>query len=398
MSYHATAVDLNELRAWRLGRVREQLSIKGYGAILLFDPINIRYALDAKNMQVWTMHNRVKYAFIPAEGKTVLFDFSGCEHLSKGNPSVGEIRSAKSATYLTSGSDLEADTADWADEIADLMKTVGAHERIALDVCDPHMVNALRRKGLQIENGTEVMEHARWIKNSVEVAAMQESIDACEEGIRRMHQALIPGITENALASILHQSNIELGGEWIETRLLTSGRKTKPWFQESTDKLIQVGEMVSFDTDSIGPNGYCADISRSWICGGGKGTSEQRDAYKIAYEQLQFNLELMRPGRSLRDISQGAFKLPSRCDETFYSMIAHGVGLCDEAPLIRHAWSLSATGRDNIVVEPGMVFCVESLVALNTGFECVKLEDQILITEKGMEILSSAPFELDLLT
>ena len=74
--------------------------------------------------------------------------------------------------------------------------------------------------------------------------------------------SLEPGITENKLWSILHQTNIEMGGEWIETRLLTSGQRTNPWFQECSNRVIQKGDLVSFDTDLIGPNGYCSDTRR----------------------------------------------------------------------------------------------------------------------------------------
>ena len=78
---------------------------------------------------------------------------------------------------------------------------------------------------------------------------MQTSIDVCETAMAEMHQALVPGITENALWSILHQKNIELGGEWIETRLLSSGERTQPWFRECSMRLIAAGDLVSFDTD-----------------------------------------------------------------------------------------------------------------------------------------------------
>ncbi|MDT4827945.1 Dimethlysulfonioproprionate lyase DddP [compost metagenome] len=395
MVYHATCVDLDDIRAWRIGRVRRELASRNYAGILLFDPVNIRYALDAKNMQVWSMHNRVRYAYVSADGSAVLFEFPGCEHLVAGNPFVSEVRVAKSSTYLTSASDVERDTRAWAEEIADLVSRNDA--RIAMDVCEPHMMFALQSRGIKVENGAEVMECARWIKNESEIAAMQEAIYVCEVAIKRMRAHFEPGMTENALISVLHQANIELGGEWIESRLLTSGRKTKPWFQEASDKMIERGEFVSFDTDLIGPNGYCADISRAWLCGGGKGTPEQREIYQVAYEQLQHNIDLIKPGKTLRDVSLSAYQLPASCDRTFYSMVAHGVGLCDESPLIRHPWDLRTTVRDDVEIAPGMVLCVESLVALNDGYESVKLEEQLLVTDRGVRLLSSSPFEKTLL-
>ena len=78
-----------------------------------------------------------------------------------------------------------------------------------------------------------------------------------------MQAALAPGVTEIELWSHLHAGNIKRGGEWIETRLLTSGARTNPWLQECGSRQIQAGDLVAFDTDLIGPYGYCADISRT---------------------------------------------------------------------------------------------------------------------------------------
>ena len=70
-----------------------------------------------------------------------------------------------------------------------------------------------------------------------------------------------------------------MGGEWIECRILSSGQRTNPWMQESSNKVIQSGEMVSFDTDMVGPYGYCADISRAFV-EGHKFNEEQKNYIK----------------------------------------------------------------------------------------------------------------------
>ena len=96
---------------------------------------------------------------------------------------------------------------------------------------------------------------------------MKAAIEVAEIGVSKMREELNAGITEDELWSILHKTNIENGGEWIECRILSSGERTNPWMQESSNKIIQQGEVVSFDTDMVGPYGYCADISRTFVCG-----------------------------------------------------------------------------------------------------------------------------------
>ena len=155
------------------------------------------------------------------------------------------------------------------------------------------------------------MELARSVKCAEEVACIRRSLAVAEIGIERMREALRPGITEIALWAELHHAKIAHGGEWIETRLLSSGPRTNPWFQEASDRPILAGELVSFDTDLIGPYGYCADISRTLFCGPGRPTAAQRTLYALAAEQVAFNCELLRPGRSFHECAALAWKVPA---------------------------------------------------------------------------------------
>ncbi len=391
--YHRTPIDQKTLRAYRLGRVRAELKRHDYAGILLYDPINVRYATGSANMQVWTLHNKARYAFVPTQGPVVLFDFHNCEFLSKGIETIDEVRPATSYFYFMGGPRADEFASRWAAEIAELVRLHGGgNRRLAVDKIDPPGLQALVSLGVQIMEGEEVMETARAIKNAVEIEAMREAVVGCEESMRRMQAALKPGITENALWSVLHQTNIELGGEWIETRLLTSGPRTNPWFQECSERVIEAGDMVSFDTDLIGPNGYCSDLSRSWICGERKPTNEQRTLYALAREQIEHNIALAAPGIGFREYAEKAFRLPEDCLPNRYSVLFHGVGLCDEYPAVVFKEDFERGGYDGVLV-PGMTICVEALVGRQGGREMVKLEEQVLVTATGVEKLSSYPFE-----
>jgi Xaa-Pro dipeptidase len=242
-----------------------------------------------------------------------------------------------------------------------------------------------------------VLEQARSIKSADEIACMRASIAACEAGMAKMHKELTPGMSENELWSHLHQVNIARGGEWIETRLLSSGSRTNPWFQESSDRAIQAGELVSFDTDLIGPHGYCADISRTFFCGPGRPSAEQKRLYGMAYEQIHTNLDLLRPGIGFCEFAEKSFRLPPRFAPNRYSVIFHGVGLCDEYPASLYVEDYEAGAGYDGLIEPGMTLCIESYIGEVGGAQGVKLEQQVLITESGYELLSRFPFETELL-
>ena len=390
--------DMKRLRAYRLERVRAELRKRDYAGILLYDPINLRYATGSRNMAVWVLHNAARYAYIPTEGPITLFDFHNCEHLSAGLETIAEVRPARSWYYFAGGSRVEELATRWAGEILELIaRSGGANKRVAIDKLEPLGTQLLQQAGIQIFDGQEVMELARSIKSADEIACMSVSISACEAGMAKMRAELRPGITENELWSHLHQVNIALGGEWIETRLLASGGRTNPWFQESSDRIIRAGELVTFDTDLIGPYGYCSDLSRTFFCGPGRPSEEQKRLYGMAYEQIHTNLELLKPGLSYREFAEKSFKLPPSFAPNRYSVIFHGVGLADEYPACLYVQDyLAGFGYDGIL-EPGMTICIESYIGEAGGDEGVKLEQQVLITETGYQQLSTFPFETDLL-
>ncbi len=387
-------IDMRALRAYRMGRLQAELRRRDYAAALLLDPMNIRYATGSRNMSVWTSHTPARYCFLPAQGKAVLFDFHNCEHLSAGLETIAEVRPARGFYFFGAGSRVEEKAKAWAGEIAALVaEHCGASRRLAVDRLDPPGTAALLARGIQIHDGQEPCEIARSIKSQDEIACMVQAIAVCEAGMARMREALRPGMSENELWAILHETNIRLGGEWIETRILSSGERTNPWFQECGDRLIRAGDLVSFDTDLIGPFGYCADISRSFFCGPGRPSAEQRRLYGLALEQIHYNIEkLMRPGLSFREGSELAWRIPNAFTKNRYSCVAHGVGLCDEWPKITHLQDREKSAYDG-ELQPGMTICVESYMGEEGGREGVKLEQQVLITEGAPRLLSSFPFE-----
>lgn len=393
------APDIERLRHYRLRRVQRELARNDCGGIVLFDPGNIRYATDSRNMAVWTLHNRFRCAFVPAEGLATLFDFAyqifGSQ--AEGLSTIAEVRQAHPIIHFYKGSRKAETVAAWADEIAALFRAQGGKgSRLAYDCLDPLAAEALKAQGLTILDGEPLMEHARLIKSSDEIACMRRSLAACELALQRMRDALVPGIIENRLWAILHQTNIEEGGDWIETRLLSSGPRTNPWMQESSDRTIEPGDLVGIDTDMIGPYGYCADISRSFLCGDTRPSDEQRRLYRHAWEQLSHNVELVRPGRSFRDIVENEWPLPEEFAPYRYG-IAHGLGIKDEWPFLPNLMDIEHLSDPDFELLPGMVICMESYIGAKGGREGIKLEDQILVTETGYERLSRFPFEEALL-
>jgi Xaa-Pro dipeptidase len=393
----ADAIDVHRLRHSRLERVRAELRQRDYAGVVFADAINLRYATDARNMQVWTLRNPARYVFIATEGPVVMFEFAGCHHLVKDIETIDEIRTATGWFYFTSGPRLRERAEKWAAELAGLVRQHGGgNRRLAVDRINPEGSAAFAALGIELRDGSEIAERARSIKSKDEIACMRASIAVCEEGLRRVRAALIPGITENALWAELHHANIALGGEYIETRLLTSGARTNPWFQEASEKRIEAGELVALDTDLIGPYGYFADMSRTFYCGDRRPSGVQRDLYSLAHEQVHHNLALLRPGVSFREFAEKSWPMPARFIEHRYMSLVHGAGLCGEYPYISYPQDLVTKGYDGVLAED-MTVCVESFIGDESGGEGVKLEQLVLITAQGPVVLTTFPFEERLL-
>ena len=380
------------IRRYRLTRVREMLRKFDYAGIVLFDPLNVRYATDSTNMQLWVTHNAARYVFVPTEGPVIMFDYHDTKFLNSHSEVIDEVRTATSWFYFVAGDRYEEQAQKWAAEIADLVKQYGGgNMRLALDRCNPEGLEALHAHGISIHNGEEVMELARTVKCDEEIKMMRCAIHACEQSMEVMRQNMVPGVSEQRLWSYLHAENIARGGEWIETRLMASGPRCNPWFQECSSRIIEAGDFVAFDTDLIGSYGMCVDISRTWLCGGGKPTVEQQTIYDMAYEQIQHNMAMLKPGLTFKEMTFNSLVYDP--DEyRHYSCIYHGVGLCDEYPCIYFPESWAEIGYDG-ELEPGNVICVESYIGRRSGGPGVKLEEQVLITETGYELLSNYPIK-----
>jgi Xaa-Pro aminopeptidase len=394
MEFSAAPINLDVVRRYRCQRLRGEMQRSDVAGLLLFDQLNTRYATDATNMQIWCGHYETRCVFVAFDGPVVLFDYAHLPHLAEGLPTVDEYRKMPAFYYFGSGNRGLEFVKRFAGEIDQLMRDHGGgNRRLAIDVLSFPATDALRDKGLELVEGQPLTEHARSIKSNEELALMRASLSVCQAGMENMREALVPGITENALWAKLHETNIRRGGEWIETRLLSSGPRTNPWFRECSMRQIERNDLVSFDTDLIGPYGYCSDISRAWVCGD-RPNDEQKRLYAFAYEQIEHNISALRPGISFRELAARCWPIPEEFLSHRYSTAIHGVGLADEYPNIKHSMDFDGAGYDGLI-EPGMTLCVESFIGSEGGKEGVKLEEQVLVTEKGIERMSTYPFETD---
>ncbi|SMH40759.1 Xaa-Pro peptidase family protein [Maritimibacter sp. HL-12] len=397
-STEGDGIDHVAVRAWRQGRVRAEMAARGIDAVILSDPVNIRYATGTRNMQVFSSRNTPSRYLVMTADRAILFEFTGCEHLAAGFETVDEVRPASTASFVAAGPEIARRERVWAREMAGLLAelTGGPGAKVGIERLNAGVVLALAAEGIQLVDAQEPVEMARSVKSTEELKCVVASLRATEVAVGRLREAIRPGLTEAELWSVLHQSVIAQNADYVETRLLSAGERTNPWFQEAGDKVIGPNELVALDTDVVGVHGYYADFSRTFHAGPAMPTPSQRELYKLAHEQVHHNIGIIRPGLSFRDYAQRAWDIPERYHANRYYLSAHGCGMTGEYPYLYHHGDFPNAGYDGEIV-PGMVLCVESYIGAQDGSEGVKLEQQLVVTETGTELLSRFPFEAALL-
>ena len=385
-----------ELRRKRLERVRDMMRDKDYAACILFDPNNQRYATGSRNMFGYFLRNSTRYIYVPVEGPVILFEYPQSTHVSASLETIDETRDSRIVWSSVRGAD--DDTGGlFAREIADLLRThTSGGKRVGLDRCYLNLARSLESLGLTAVDCQQDLLRARAVKLPEEIACLKLSMINSEAAVYELQQAIRPGITEQELFARMYGAVIAHGGEMIETRLLSSGPRTNPWFNEAGSKRLRAGELVALDTDTIGNFGYYSDFSRTFFCGPGKPTGAQKSLYAMAYDQVQHNMSILKPGMTCREVAEQAWSIPDRYFEQRYTSVMHGCGLHGENPFIAHAADFDRFGADGMI-GPGMVLCVESYIGEVNGAEGVKLEEEVRVTESGIERISTYPFDDQLL-
>ena len=374
---------------YALARLRVSLRRHDIAAALLTDPVNVRYASGTSTMPVWTLHSIDRYLLVSADGEPVLWEYpSAPPGLVSPYPGL-ETRTATSWSVFGSGDRAGGRAALFAADVAGVLRDRGLEgERIGIDRLDAYGFLALQAAGVHLVPAQLAVEQARAVKGAEEVELIRRSLHVCDAAVAGLYRALRPGMTENeAWAQLLGQA-FALGAEFAECRLLSSGPRTNPWFHEASDRPIERGDLVAFDTDLIGPAGYLADVSRTYLVGSTRPSARQRRLYADAQAFLADIISELKPGAAFDEVGERlSRRLPAAYHAERYPFIAHGSGLSDEYPVIGF--------RDHHAgeIEGGMVFSIEAYVGVEGDDEGLKLEEQVLVTSEGVEVLSHAPHD-----
>ncbi len=355
---------------------------------LFFNPANIRYATGTTVMTVYAAGAFVRCALVPAEGEPILFEHAPSMHLS--SRIVRDVRPFHAFEFAGLGTDREATT--WSRQILDGIRDlgVGGHH-LAVDRLATPAFLALQREGIEpVDSGPFTLE-AREVKTPEEIELFRAGGAVGMAMLEAFERSLRPGVRENELLAVLTDTLLRQGGEHLITRACVSGPNTNPWNLEAGDRAVEDGDVVFVDTDAHCIEGYFIDVSRTFLCGERSPTRAEREAYRAAHDQVTAMAELARPGTSFEEFARRAPALPAKYRAQRYEVMVHSAGLEDEGPSIPYPDDPAQPMPDKQIAE-GMVLCLESYVGEVGASFGIKLEDQVLVTPGGPELLVPYPY------
>jgi Xaa-Pro aminopeptidase len=207
----AAEIDLDRLRRGRLGRLRAELKKFDLAACVLLDPVNIRYATGARNMQVFPRTQSRPLSVPAGRGAGGPVRVSG---LPSSRPRTCDDRRDPPGDDRVVCRRRPNQAKRWAAEIADLVRARGGgNRRVAIERVNYAAAAALAAHGFVLSDAQEPVERARAIKLPDELTCIRASLAAAEQAVAGMLDALRPGMSENQLWALLHKSVIEQDGD-----------------------------------------------------------------------------------------------------------------------------------------------------------------------------------------
>ena len=386
-------VDYARLREYRLARARQALEASDLGALLVFESSNIRY-LTATHIGTWGYNKTERWALLTRTGEPWIWDFGSAAKNHrlyspwlKPEQSNGGNNGLQGAISPTSG--LPQGTAQ---QIASILTEEGvAGMPIGVDVIEMPMLRELEAAGIAVNDGQQVMLNARQIKNKDEILLLSQAAAMVDGVYQDISEALKPGIRENDIVALATRRLLEMGSEQVEAINSIAGERCSPHPHVFSDRLIRPGDQAYFDIIHAF-NGYRTCYYRTFAVG--RATNAHRDAYKKARELIDSAIAMVKPGVTTDQIAAlwptaQEFGFSSEM-EAFGLQFGHGLGLgLHERPVISRLNSL----ENPVEIEPGMVFALETYWPASDGHSAARIEEELVVTETGAELLTLFPAE-----
>lgn len=238
-------------------------------------------------------------------------------------------------------------------------------------------------------NASVAVDTVRGIKDAEEQEKMRVSSRINDEAMAIFKTLIHAGVTEKEVSDQMLQIYQKLGAEGFSFEpLVAFGANAADPHHEPDNTVLQEGDVILFDVGCV-KDGYCSDMTRSFYYK--KVSDSHREVYETVRAANTAALRMVRPGIPLRELDKAARDLITEkgYGSQFNHRLGHFIGLSE------HEYGDVSSANGTLAV-PGMIFSIEPGIYL-AGDTGVRIEDLVLVTEKGCEVLNRYPKELEIL-
>src|SRR5881392_1647707 len=386
-------VRFDRLREERLARISGLLAESEIGALLCFDMTNIRY-ITATHIGTWAQDKLNRFCLLPQGEPPIMWDFgSAARHHQLYNPWLADGRSRAGISTLRGAMSPESGRAeDVARKIRVELEQRGLlGEPVGVDAIEPPVLFALQAQGIRVVDGQQLMQDARVIKTTDEIALLNHACAMVDAAYEELYRALRPGFRENEAVALVNRVLYEMGSEFVEGVNAISGERCSPHPHVFTDRALRPGDPAYFDIlHSF--MGYRTCYYRTFAIAGA--SKALVDAYKRCRYYLDAAIALIRPGATTGEVATvwpKAEEFGFTDEEAAFALqFGHGVGLSIwEKPIFSRLVSLEHPEE----IREGMVFALETFWPASDGWSAARIEEQLVVTRDGCELITRFPAE-----
>jgi len=377
----------------KLSRVRTAMQEAGLNALVLHTPENVVYVSG-----VWC-GRALSYVILPAEGEPVLVLSTG---ETRPRTWVKDVRWFTSETFHNIRSTVEAGAEKVRETLSALSVdrggTVGIDRirdrvlstpmRYELNIIDDGILDA-RLAAYDLKDATALLAQARSIKTEEEVKLLRKANNIALIGLETFQQNLETGLAEIELSSKIEHEIVTQGtmkhraNQVVACAFVASGPLAAEGYKYvvgNTRRKLRKGDLVMLELDVV-VDGYSSDLTRTFVVG--KPSKKQRELFEAVLDSQTAAISIIRPQMRASEVARAALNVLQRYDLSEYLVhrLGHGigVGVHEQTP------GLHLESKD--VLQPGMVHSVEPGI-YGPRIGGIRIEDDILDTEKGSECLS----------
>jgi Xaa-Pro aminopeptidase len=393
-------IDFDLLRRTRTASLNEQIKKHELDAVLCFKAENIRYMTGYRPLW-WPISFLTRNAGIMAADKEpILFPTSGCYERCRDTMYWMKKDNIRPLATMEDPGIVDVEVKKKFIPAFDELGITGG--RIGIDHVSMLTLMKLQEVFPKAEfvNGDHCVLDAQVVKNSEEIKCMRVSSQLAAVAMDRAIKKIDVGVRECEILAEAMYSLYSNGMEVPQCSLIvTSGDGTAPLRRFASDKKINWGELVFMDLGGCF-NGYFSDFTRTVIFG--KPNEQQKKIYRAVYDMMKEIHRTMRPGNTNADVNNAARQVVidhGFKGHDYLGLLGHSIGVTGLTyPIVGE---VAAVGSEKeVVLKPGMIFSMEPGIFIpgTPGGGGVRIEDTILITEEGNEVLTQTPYDENLLS